>query len=277
MVNRSIERVVPQHSSTGIELYVSHDGRSCGISQSALARMCGVSEGSLRVLLSDAIKMAKIMGEPILKDQIYVEGLSSNQNAKVVQSHVACKVVYYFAVLSDHKNETAAFSLGKFTEIGIDNWIKSATGYREPSSGLSFESALEQMQRQINAQTEKMENMGNMLGAAKGYITASSQLPGMKSWMETLTDLDQKRMLSSGDDENLVTLSEWAEGQNIELTSSQIHTLANLISNTYKVLAWKIPPKVSRKSQEGKRMAPAQGYPTWVFPLISICYDRLDP
>jgi hypothetical protein len=272
MVNRSIERVLPQVNSSGIEVYVSFDGNNCGISQSALARMCGISEGSLRVLLSDALKMAKIMGASVLKDNIYVDGLSSNQNAKVVQSHVACKVVYYFAVTSDHKNETAAFSLGKFTEMGIDNWIKSISGYREQPPESSFSSALDQMQKQINAQNEKMETV---LGAAKGYLSASTQLPGMKSWMETLSELDQKRLLTSGEDEDLVTLSEWAEDNNIELTSSQIHTLANLISNTYKVLAWKIPAKISRKSQEGKRMAPAQGYPTWVFPLINICYSRL--
>lgn len=124
----NIEKVAPQIID-GIEMYVSSSGQS-GVSQSALAKLCGIAEAPLRRLLSDRPKMALILEKDMPTADLYLD-LTSNNQAKIIKSEVASEIIAYYAISAVNKTEISLYSLKKFASRGMDNWIKDCVRYVE--------------------------------------------------------------------------------------------------------------------------------------------------
>lgn len=129
-MSSNIELVQPQFID-GIEFYVSKDGSQIGISQSGVARLCGVGENSLRPLLASLSVRDKVGVETlkdILPEDLYL-AISSNHQAKVIPAKTAARIIEYYAFESKASNETALFSLRKFATTGIETWVKNITNH----------------------------------------------------------------------------------------------------------------------------------------------------
>jgi hypothetical protein len=267
----AIERVVPI-SENGIELYVSGKGDKTGMSQRGLARLCGINESSLRELLGDRGRLAKISGETIPTEDLYC-AVSSSQQAKVIDSKYCGQIIYYYALESPNKNAIAAHSLKQFAKIGIDKWIKESVGFIE-TNGIADQRVYDLLAVMVS----DIKEMKADLASTSGYRAARIEIPGLRLWMESLTEDDKNQLaLPSGEEEPLYTLTEWADidQDGFILSKNQKHALANLVSATYKAMALEMPPKVSRKNAKGYKLAAVQGYPAKHFNLIRMCFTKL--
>jgi hypothetical protein len=267
----AIERVNPI-SNDGIELYVSEKGDESGASQTGLARLCGIDESTLRRLLSDRHKMALILGEDIPTEDLYL-GITSNQQAKIIKSKYCTKIIQYYAFTAKNKTETAAYSLGKFADIGFHTWVKESVGYIETHGNID-----QRLYDLLAVMSDDIKTMKADLASTSGYRAARIELPGLREWMESLTDHDRDQLaLPAAEGERLFTLVEWAEfdQDGMILAKNQKHSLANLVSATYKTMALDMPQKVVRLNEKGYKLAPVQAYPQRHFTLIRMCFAKL--
>lgn len=264
----NIERV-QSNSDSGIELYVSSKGES-GVSQRGLARLCGKDESTIRRLLSDRPKMALILGKDILEADLHC-GMTSDQQAKVIKSEYAYKIISYYAFKAVRQTEEARFSLEKFGSLGIDGWIKDTVGYVEAHG--NADSRLFDL---LAIMGQDIKEMKADLASTAGYRAARITLPGLKEWMESLKDEDRDQLsIAPSGGEKLFTLTEWADEVGYCLTKSQKHALANIVSSTYKTMALEMPQKVVRLNEKGHKKMPVQAYPKRHFVLLGMCYTKL--
>lgn len=264
----NIERVEPQNVN-GIEMYVSSSGES-GVSQTGLARLCGISEMAIRKLLSDRTKTALIQEKDMPTADLYLD-LGSNHQAKLIKSEYASKFVAYYAIRSKNKTTIALFSLEKFATRGMDNWIKDCVGYVEQHG--NADSKLFDL---LAIMGQDIKEMKADLASTSGYRAARITLPGLKEWMESLSKDDKDQLALPGTaTESLFTLTEWALEEGYVLTKSQKHALANIVSSTYKLMALELPEKVTRLNDKGQKKMPVQAYPARHFVLLRMCFTKL--
>jgi len=267
----------------GIEFYVSKDGSKCGVSQIGLARLCGIPEASLRRHLDQFTNSlgsgARHLEAPkLLKDlegkEFYL-AISSNRQAKVVSADVAARIIQYYAFESRNKSEVAQFSLGKFAVMGIDTWIKQVTQFVESSN---TDALLLSMSQTLNVLAADMAGMKAQLLKTEGYRAARVEFPGLELWMDSIHVADYERLaLPGSSEEPLFTLNEWAEkAQNgLVLSKSNKHSLANMVSATYKAMSLKMPPKVVRQNAKGYDLPPVQAYPERHFTLLNMIFSKM--
>lgn len=267
----NIERVEPTNVND-IELYVSKDGLQSGMSQSGLARLCGISEAALRKCLGDRTKLATICSKPAAPDDLYLV-LSSTQQAKVIDSQYASKVVEHYAFDSSNKTRIALFSFRRFASLGMDTWIKQSVGYIETHGQID-----QRLYDLLAVMGGDIKAMKADLASTSGYRAARVTLPGLKEWMESLSDRDLNQLaLPTNAGEQLFTLVEWASADQdgLVLSKGQKHALANLVSSTYKAMSLEMPEKVSRHNEKGYKLAAVQAYPCRHFALIRMCFSRI--
>lgn len=263
----NIEKVAPQIID-GIQMYVSSTGQS-GLSQLAIAKLCGISESLMRKVLSDRTKMALILGKDIPTTGLYL-ALTSNNQAKVVRSEIASKIIAYYAIKSPNKTIEALYSLEKFAAKGIDGWIKDCVQYVETQG--NADSNLFDL---LAIMGQDIKEIKADLASTSGYRAARITLPGLKEWMESLDARDKEQLALVPAEEQLFTLTEWADVAGNHMTKSQKHALANIVSSTYKLMALELPPKVTRLNDSGSKKMPVQAYPERHFVLISMCWAKL--
>jgi hypothetical protein len=128
----------------GIELYAT-DSES-GMSQRGLARFCGVDNNAIIKLLENLTgeeTSSKSLNRFAGQD-LYC-GVEGERGAKIIRSEVCAAVCEYYAFESKAKNETALFSLRKFSTRGIDSWIRDVTGHHREPALSPLESALQML------------------------------------------------------------------------------------------------------------------------------------
>ena len=263
----NIEKVAPQIID-GIEMYVSSNGQS-GLSQLAIAKLCGIPETTTRRVLSDRQKMALILGKDIPTADLYL-AITSNNQAKVVKSEIASEINAYYAINSPNKTQEALFSLKKFASRGMDGWIKDCVQYVEEQG--NADSKLFDL---LAVMGQDIKEMKADLASTSGYRAARITMPGLKEWLESLDDTDKKQLALKPAEEELFTLTEWADVSGNVMTKSQKHALANIVSSTYKLMALELPPKVTRLNNTGSKKMPVQAYPERHFVLIGMCWAKL--
>ena len=119
----------------GIEFYVSIDGTQSGMSESGLARLCGVNRFAIRLLIKKINEpgnkeLPKIL-EPFTGKTLELQEADNKNQAKILSSDLCAAIVEYYAFESKASNETARFSFRKFGSKGMDLWIKEVTGYQK--------------------------------------------------------------------------------------------------------------------------------------------------
>lgn len=137
MTNQMVQKEVD-----GIEFYVSTDGKHSGMSESGLARLCGVNRNAIQNLIKrindPANKELPKTLEPFTGKALEMQESANKDQAKVISSDICAAIVEYYAFDSKASNDTARFSFRKFASKGINSWIKEVTGYKEnqiPDSG----------------------------------------------------------------------------------------------------------------------------------------------
>lgn len=264
----------------GIEFYVSADGKHCGVSQVGLARLCGVAETTMRRTLtnlkgssvrrSDASELVKD-----LKDKELSLAISSNQQANVIESKVAARIIQYFAFESTKATDIAKYSLGKFATMGIDTWIKEVTGFAESND---IAGMFKSISSQLNLMASEITEMKVQLIQTEGYRAARVELGGLRAWMEGIEAkefLEENKKVDEA--EPLYTLNEWAEmaHDGLQLSRSNKHALANIASSVYKMMSLEMPSKKQMLNAKGHKLPPVQAYPEKHFVLLNLCYSKL--
>jgi hypothetical protein len=119
----------------GVEFFTIDATGESGMSESGLARLCGVSHQAINKLLQTSVatlspsKCLEALFGRNFRLQLCPE-LKGLDNAKVVRSEFCSKIIEYYAFESKHKTKEAMFAFRKFAEIGIRCWIQEITGWQ---------------------------------------------------------------------------------------------------------------------------------------------------
>lgn len=127
--------MIIKYTQDSVEFYTILRTGESGMSQSGLAKICAVDEGSVRYLLKNLVRnraLSKCL-EPF-KGKDYLLGTASGElkNAKVIRDEVCAAVIEYFAFDADVKDisqEQSLFAYRKFASKGVRLWIQEITGW----------------------------------------------------------------------------------------------------------------------------------------------------
>jgi hypothetical protein len=120
----------------GVEFFTIDATGESGMSESGLARLCGVTQQAISKLLQTSVttlsssKCLKAFFGQDFRLQLCPE-LSGLDNAKVVRSEFCSKIIEYYAFESKRKTKEAMFAFRKFAEMGIRSWIQGITGWHQ--------------------------------------------------------------------------------------------------------------------------------------------------
>ena len=256
-----------------IEFYVSDDGTDVGISISGLARLCGVTHQAISTVFKEVERDANSKQVKTLKltpDKLFSMQAAEN-NAKVVTSIVATRLIRYYAYESKYANETAKYSLEKFLELGFDNWVKQITGYADNSVDTSdllskmYEELLDLKKETKELRALKAKTKENYKGLDKLIDTLSKE-------EDDLLPPDNKDSI-----ERDYTVTEWLREEKgiYDISTSFRSKLAIMISQHYKTTTDKEPTKGIRRHSNGKINNGVQVYKIQDFPIMDWCLTRL--
>jgi len=255
----------------GIEFYTSADGKLNGISQIGCARLCGVSETSIRqwiVSLSARVKSTPKSLEHLVGIDCRL-ALGSNQQAKILDSNVVASLITYYAI--EKKSEVALYSLSKFASIGIDTWIQKVTGYSEPNQTLDLLNTINATMGKLLVKVERLEEIET---ETIGYRKATVTLPLLQKWMLELSDAEKQKLLESSKD--LFTIKEAMANLHPGCTFSQtiVRKLALKVGQTITALSDKPNTKKLTPNGKGFNMK-VNAYTKAQLPLIKLCLQTI--
>lgn len=263
----SLEIVTPIIENE-IEFYVSADGKKRGISQIGTARLCGVPERTMRRILasfSDRQNQVPKDLEHLRGVNLYL-GITSGQQAKVLDSKVVASLVSYYAFQKDMA--IAKYSLQKFASIGIDTWIDKVTGCLNSNDSLA-------LLKNINEQMGKLHldivDLKKIEEETAGYRRATVKLPILEKWMHELTEETKQKVLAPS--EEMFTMKEAIATlfPGTVVSPNHYKKLALKVSQTINSLSGQSTPTKLTPNSKGYSMA-VKCYTREQFPLIKLCY-----
>jgi len=230
----------------GLEFYISPDGEEAGMSLTALAKLCDVSNTTLsdpsrdKGLLDKLSKPQPPKGWTAPKCLEHFQGRVFSQllmgdnggnPAKIIVDEVCAAVIEYYAFESKASNEVALYSLRKFATKGIRRWIKEVTGYAQEGDNGKVLGLLQQLITKVDRLETTVEEYHNI------RKTTVNVFPNLD---EMLNNLTENKALPS----DFVTLNNWLGSKGINLSKSAKHRLANIVADTYKSTTGRNPPKM---------------------------------
>jgi transcriptional regulator with XRE-family HTH domain len=195
--SNQIELVQPIYVN-GIEFYSSKITAERGLSQTGLARLCGVPESTLRRVLEGFSVRSFSPSESLnhlVGASLYL-GISSANNAKVIDSKAAASLISYYAF--ERKNEVAKQSVQLFAAIGIDSWIDTITGSKPVENSNDTHELLKQVLAEVVQLKEKSEK----------YDRVKNDYPVLESWLRNLNEKEKENLLAPAKDDNTYTIKE---------------------------------------------------------------------
>ena len=132
----------------GVEFFTVDDTGESGMSESGLARLCGVSPVAIHKFISMSALTwdhEKQLNPAFRKTIAFKPGSgnnlkpSQNSNIKVLSAIVCARVIRHYALESKYKTQEALFALDKFSTAGINAWIQEIThwhGNAVPKTGI---------------------------------------------------------------------------------------------------------------------------------------------
>lgn len=120
----------------GVEFFTIESTGESGMSQTGLAKLCGVTQPTISKLLSSSITFSEENPlKAILEEGLYLITWKTEKSReiKIIRSSACFKIIRHY----DRKgNKIAQATLDKFGAMGIDAWIQSITGWQNstPSS-----------------------------------------------------------------------------------------------------------------------------------------------
>jgi hypothetical protein len=119
----------------GVEFFTINATGESGMSESGLARLCGVARQTVSELLQNWIagktrpECLKLFTDKDFRSQVRLQAQGLN-HATVVRSEVCAAVIEYYAFESKRKTKEALFAFRKFAAMGIQTWIQGITGWQ---------------------------------------------------------------------------------------------------------------------------------------------------
>jgi hypothetical protein len=123
----------------GVEFFTIDETGESGMSESGLARLCGVAASSVhRFVSNSAVRWdhEKTLDPRFRKTISFCAGnekISSfhpKSNLKILSATVCARTIEHFTFDARSKTEEALFAYRKFAVKGINAWIQDATAYR---------------------------------------------------------------------------------------------------------------------------------------------------
>jgi hypothetical protein len=119
-----------------IEFFTESQNGACHMSETGLARLCGISQQGMYQLVTRTITsesdyecLKGFCGEHWRsKVTLMINGLPMNVN--LIPSAFCAAIVEYLAFESPNKTAEALFAHRKFAKMGIEAWIQSITGWK---------------------------------------------------------------------------------------------------------------------------------------------------
>ena len=134
----------------GVEFFTLDATGESGMSESGIARLCGVAQQSIHAYLESLRTLPTGKNDendpnPALGGSICLQarGLSTTEKTKlrhlaIVRADVCSTVIEHYAFHSKYKTPEALFAFQKFARLGITGWIQEAThwhGNAVPKNG----------------------------------------------------------------------------------------------------------------------------------------------
>lgn len=122
----------------GVEFYTIEETGESGISQTGLAKLCGVSRQALIKLESTLCNFEASSDLKAFVEESYTLVTNTDQatisgeeagNLKIYRSKFCITVIGHYA---GKGRKEAIFSLRKFAEMGFESWVQSITGWKAP-------------------------------------------------------------------------------------------------------------------------------------------------
>ena len=123
----------------GVEFFTIDATGESGMSESGLARICGISQQSMNAFLKSLRNLPTGKNEksalnPALDGNIWLQarGLSAIEktqirNLAIVRADACATVIEHYGFYSKYKTPEALFAFQKFARLGITGWIQEAT------------------------------------------------------------------------------------------------------------------------------------------------------
>ncbi len=265
----SIEIVKPIIAENGIEFYVSSDGSEVGVSIRGLARLCGTSVSSISEVFgkNPTDSMKALLGE-----DYKCSGICGVNNAKIINSRAATKLIKYYAYDSKFNNNTAKFSLEKFLDIGFNTWVKQVTGFCMPDNNHMLTATINELYHNMQILTAEMREWRTVRRVADDHME------GVNLLIEEINRNEEYKQLEN--DERTYTMAEWlAEHKGVtELSRGDAIKIGRSVAQTYKSLRQYKPRQMSRyyrsrrtNKPNSKRLAV---YTQEDFPILEVAYNE---
>jgi predicted transcriptional regulator len=122
-----------------VEFFTIDATGESGMSETGLARLCGVTKQAVSLFLRDMVssKSSSKQLEPVQRKDLWCQakGLNATERSKIsnlyiVSAKVCAKVIKHYAFDSKYKTEKALFAYQMFAEMGINSWIQEMTDWR---------------------------------------------------------------------------------------------------------------------------------------------------
>ena len=264
-----------QKEVDGIEFYVSIDGKQSGMSESGLARLCGVNRYAVQSLIKrindPATKELPKTLESFAGKALELQEAANKDQAKVVSSDLCAAIVEYYAFESKATNEVARFSFRKFASKGISSWIKEITGYND--------NQIPESREILSILKEVLSEVGELKQISKEYKNLRGRtvkvFPALDKTLEEFAV--EGESLPEENPQNY-TITEWVNltKRGITLDNSTKHKLALLTSETYKSVTGSEPKKEHRQDKiTKKRNNSVSVYSYTEFPILQLAWNKL--
>jgi hypothetical protein len=122
-----------------VEFFTIDATGESGMSETGLARLCGVTKQAVSLFLRDMVSRNSSSDqlEPMQRKDLWCQakGLHPSERSKIsnlyiVSAKVCAKVIKHYAFDSKHKTDKALFAYQMFAERGITAWIQEMTEWR---------------------------------------------------------------------------------------------------------------------------------------------------
>ena len=144
-----------RHQENGIEFFTVQTTGESGMSQSGLARMCGVTQKAIDNLLDrlGTSSCPDFLKPLYSKDLTLGTSYHEYHNVTIIKDSVCALILEWYAFESQRPTEKARQAFRQFAAMGIRSWIQSITGWSESKSQSQTEVVLNSLQ----PTTEKTE------------------------------------------------------------------------------------------------------------------------
>lgn len=280
---KKVNSTLTKTNSNDIEFFISQDRSQIGVSVAGLAKLCGVSETTVRGVLAALSDRNAIDNNtqihPILQSIVGVDPylrLDRTGGTQIVRSEVCTKIIEYHAQRAKNPLPEAKQALDRFAAIGFENWVVQTI---DPYANLQDE------RDTISTLIRDIQDLKQQMADTRGYQKVYTAIPGLRHWMESIADGRFNRVLDDGkqlsllpEDAKDMTIREWLQyhlnGKSIP--KGKKHTLANMVASAYSAMFEAEPPMVVRKNVKGYKLPAVKAYPIEALGLIENCWRLID-